>query len=143
MNAQTLIGSWISAGSEIPEHKVGTEVYHFCEPDIFLLEFYDDKGSSHVSRSRFAATSEGFRYGSHGSMPHEVVAWIEADYMIWRPVHGMETWFSRVTPDSLPDWVRGLHLMKNKKQNNKGCCEVGAIAETSAAPIVEQARSDG
>ena len=27
-------------------------------------------------------------------------------------------------------------------QNNKGCCEVGAIAATSAAPMVEQARSD-
>jgi hypothetical protein len=26
--------------------------------------------------------------------------------------------------------------------NNKGCCEVGAIAETSTAPLVEQARSD-
>jgi hypothetical protein len=29
-----------------------------------------------------------------------------------------------------------------KKANNKGCCEVGAIAETSTAPLVEQARSD-
>ena len=26
--------------------------------------------------------------------------------------------------------------------NNKGCCEVAAIAETSSAPLVEQARSD-
>jgi hypothetical protein len=116
MDAQTLLGTWISAGSEIPEHKVGTEAYHFCEPDIFLMEFYNDTGPSHVSKSRFACTPEGFRYGSHESMPHEVVAWIEAEYMIWRPTHGMETWFSRTATDSLPDWVRGPHFMKTKKQ---------------------------
>ncbi len=35
-----------------------------------------------------------------------------------------------------------LVALLNKMPNNKGCCEVGAIAETSAAPMVEQARSD-
>jgi hypothetical protein len=114
MDTQTLLGSWISVGSEIPGHRLGTDIYHFCEPDRLLVEFYRDEGSSQVSMYRFAVTQDGFRYGSHESKPYEVVAWIEGGHMIWRPVHGMETWFSRATPDSLPEWVRGLELMKAK-----------------------------
>ena len=117
MDADTLLGTWLSAGSEIPDHKAGSEAYHFHAPDIFILEFQRPEGESQVSRSRFAATPDGFRYGSHESMPHEVVAWIDGDYMIWRPAHGMETWFLRASSDALPTWVRGHHLAKSKKQN--------------------------
>lgn len=40
-----------------------------------------------------------------------------------------------------PAWA--LFRKNEERPNNKGCCEVGAIAETSSAPLVEQARSDG
>ena len=117
MDTQTLIGSWISAGSEIPDHKVGTEVYHFAVPDIFLLEFSMGDDDSQVSSSRFTATAEGFRYGTRESMPHEVVAWIEGDAMIWRPVHGMETWFTRIDAETMPEWIRGRQILTKKLQN--------------------------
>ena len=112
MELHSLLGSWISVGSEIEDHETGSEIYHFFDPSVFLLEFQMDGQRSQISRSKFKATNNGFRYGSHESLPFEVIAWFEGEHMIWRPIHGMETWFTRIVGDEVPGWVRGHKTMK-------------------------------
>lgn len=110
-------GSWIVVESEIEHLQAGDEIYHFFPDFRFEAEFKNIGDSINCWKYHYEITESGFRYGKLGNLRFEVTAWLESDSLIFIPVHGMKTWFSRVTPDSMPDWVRALHLMKAGTSN--------------------------
>ena len=98
---ENLQGSWIVVGSEIERVNAGDEIYHFMPPDRFVMVFRQADGSSFRSEQWYHLTDEGFRYGREGDPRCAVTAWLESEFLIFRPDHGMETWSSRIVADSL------------------------------------------
>lgn len=98
---ESLKGSWIVAGSEIEHVGPGDEIYHFTPPYHFVMELKQPNGRLYPSkhRYRYELTEEGFVYGPKGNLRFSVTAWLEAGFLIFRPVHGMETWSTRMTHD--------------------------------------------
>ena len=95
---ENLQGSWIIAGSEIEHVGPGDEIYHFTPPDRFVMEFKQPNGRRYPSKQRYALTEEGFVFGPEGNLRFAVTAWLESGFLIFRPIHGMETWSTRM-PD--------------------------------------------
>lgn len=94
---EILQGSWIVAGSEIEHVGPGDEIYHFTLPDRFVMEFKQPDGRPYQSIQRFELTEEGFVFGPEGNLRCAVTAWLESDFLIFRPIHGKETWSARMT----------------------------------------------
>ncbi|RYD82853.1 MAG: hypothetical protein EOP84_08800 [Verrucomicrobiaceae bacterium] len=96
---ENLQGSWIVAGSEIEHVGPGDEIYHFTPPDRFVMEFKQSNGRRYPRKQRYALTEEGFVFGPEGNLRFAVTAWLESGFLIFRPVHGMETWSTRMTDE--------------------------------------------
>ena len=96
---ENLQGTWIVAGSEIEHVGPGDEIYHFTPPDRFVMEFKQPNGRRYPSKQRYALTEEGFVFGAEGNLRCAVTAWLESGFLIFRPIHGKETWSIRMTDE--------------------------------------------
>lgn len=108
-----MFGTWTSIESEIATLTIGSDAYHFYPPNIIVMEYMDQRGSSQVQSYRFEADGDGFRYGASGDLRFFVACIQIGPDMLWRPSsHGKSTMVRRISEEEFPTWIRGHVIAK-------------------------------
>ncbi len=98
VSCESLDGKWEAVGSEIPSFgndDVTRQWYHFSG-DQFWWEFLYRDGRKQRMRFTFRIREGGFEWKGKNSVTFETNAFHVAEFLIFRPSHGMETWMVRI-----------------------------------------------
>ena len=98
ISCESLKGKWEAVGSEIPtfgKDDVTKQWYHFSQ-DQFWWDFLYRDGKTQRMRFTYSIREGGFEWKSKKSVTYETRAFHIAEFLVFRPFHGMETWLVRI-----------------------------------------------